>query len=216
VGDKAATRKPGDLSPSSPTLAASRPVPPHEGEGKAPAPLALLITDRGARRLYALNAEARALGLFAGQKAADAAALVPELVTHEADPDADTAALEALCDWCVRFSPAVAVDGRDGLFLDISGVSHLWDGEQAMADDLLARLAANGIPARIAVADTAGAAWAFARHLPSSSMEEGPGMVVRPLRRREAAVGLRALPSPSPGRSGHTTTQPSSIEEEGS
>ncbi|MDP2258782.1 MAG: DNA polymerase Y family protein [Caulobacter sp.] len=167
------------------------------------------------RRLYALNDAARAPGLFAGQKATDAAALVPELVTHEADPDADAAALEALCDWCVRFSPAVAVDGRDGLFLDISGVSHLWAGEQAMADDLLARLCANGIPARIAVADTAGAAWACARHLPSSSMEEGPGMVVRPLRRRVSAIGVRAMPSSSPGHGDHTTTQPSSIEEEG-
>ena len=176
MGEQTATRKPGDLSPSSPTLAASRPVPPHEGEGKALDPLALLITDRGARRLYALNAEARALGLFAGQKATDAAALVPELATHEADPAADAEALEALCDWCVRFSPAVAVDGRDGLLMDIAGVSHLWGGEQAMADDLLQRLAANGIPARAAVADTAGAAWALARYLPSSSMEEGSSL----------------------------------------
>ena len=51
-----------------------------------------------------------ALGLFAGQKAADAAALVPELDSADYDPSGDAAALEALCDWCVRFSPAVAVD----------------------------------------------------------------------------------------------------------
>ncbi len=160
--------------PPLPHPAAARPPSPY-GEGE-PAPLALLTTDRGVRRLYALTDAARALGLFAGQKATDAAALVPELLTHEADPDADAAALEALCDWCVRFSPAVAVDGRDGLFLDISGVSHLWDGEQAMAGDLLARLAANGIPARIAVADTAGAAWAFARF----AAAEGRALVVPP------------------------------------
>ncbi|MES2032969.1 MAG: DNA polymerase Y family protein [Pseudomonadota bacterium] len=135
-------------------------------------PFALLITDRGTRRLHALDAVARTLGLFAGQKATDAAALVPELETAEADPDGDAAALQALCDWCVRFSPAVAIDGVDGLFLDITGVSHLWAGEQAMADDLVARLAANGIPARAAVADTAGAAWALARH--------GRGLVVAP------------------------------------
>jgi protein ImuB len=154
-----------------------------EGRNAALPPLALLITDRGVRRLHALNAEARALGLFAGQKATDAAALVPELVTHEADPAADAAALEALCDWCVRFSPAVAVDGRDGLFLDITGVSHLWDGEQAMADDLLARLAANGIPARIAVADTAGAAWAFARFAAAAGQAQvvPPGAQAGPL-----------------------------------
>nr|WP_245863813.1 DNA polymerase Y family protein [Caulobacter mirabilis] len=110
-----------------------------------------------------MDAAARAVGLFAGQKATDAAALVPELRAEEADPPADVQALEAVSDWCVRYSPAVAVDGVDGLFLDITGVSHLWGGEAAMADDLLARLATNGIPARAAVADTAGAAWALAR-----------------------------------------------------
>lgn len=124
-----------------------------------------------------MDAAARALGLFTGQKATDAAALVPELVTHDADPDADAAALEGLSDWCVRFSPAVVVDGLDGLFLDISGVSHLWAGEQAMVDDLLARLAANGIRARAAVADTAGAAWAVARNTPG---KRGRGLIVPP------------------------------------
>ena len=140
---------------------------PIEGEGS---PLALLITDRGTRRLHALNAAARALGLFTGQKATDAAALVPELQIADADPEGDAAALTALSDWCVRFSPAVAIDAPDGLLLDITGVSHLWDGERAMLDDLLARLAANGIPARGAVADTVGAAWALARYGAASAL----------------------------------------------
>ncbi len=136
--------------------------------------MALLITERGTRRLHALDAGARALGLYAGQKAADAAALVPELVTADADPEGDAAALTALGDWCVRFSPAVAADGSDGLVLDITGVSHLWDGEAAMLEDLLTRLAANGIPSRGAVADTLGAAWALARY------GEAPAMVIPP------------------------------------
>ncbi|MFA7262309.1 MAG: DUF6504 family protein [Caulobacter sp.] len=139
------------------------------------APLALLVTDRGTRRLHALDAAARALGLYPGQKAADAAALVPELLTADADPDGDAAALVALGDWCVRFSPAVAIDAPDGLFLDITGVSHLWDGEAVMLDDLLARLAANDIPARGAVADTAGAAWALARYGGTRAMVAPPG-----------------------------------------
>ena len=150
---------------TAPGLTRATPIPgpsPLQGEGSSP--LALLITDRGARRLHALDAAARALGLYPGQKATDAAALVPELATHDADPEGDAAALTALGDWCVRFSPAVAIDGLDGLFLDITGVSHLWDGEQAMLDDLLARLAANGILARSAIADTPGTAWALARY----------------------------------------------------
>jgi len=124
---------------------------------------ALVATERGVRRLSAVDEGAASLGLFAGQKATDAAALVPHLVTAEADPAADLAALEALCDWCARFSPAVAMDPPDGLCLDITGIPHLWGGEAAMAGDLTARLAASGVPVRAAVASTIGAAWALAR-----------------------------------------------------
>lgn len=133
--------------------------------GSSPdAPLALTISEKGTRRLYAVDEAAAALGLYRGQKAADAAALVPELAIADADPEGDLEALGALADWCVRFSPAVAPDPPDGLILDITGVAHLWGGEAAMAADLVARLAAGGVPARAAVADTAGAAWALARY----------------------------------------------------
>jgi protein ImuB len=129
-------------------------------------PFALVMTDGATRRLAAVDATAQALGLFAGQKAADAAALVPNLTTAEFDPVADAASLEALADWCVRFSPAVASDRPDGLFLDITGCARLWGGETALAQELEARLIGNGIPARLAIADTPGAAWALARFDP--------------------------------------------------
>jgi protein ImuB len=115
------------------------------------------------RRLYAIDAAAAALGLYVGQKATDAQALVPDLALDDADPEGDLAALTALVDWCVRFSPAVAADPPDGLFLDITGVAHLWGGEAAMAADLARRLQRQGIPARLAAAGSAGAAWALAR-----------------------------------------------------
>jgi protein ImuB len=127
-------------------------------------PFALIEAVRGARRLAAVDGAAAAEGLFAGQKATDAAALVPELVSAEAEPDADAAALTALADWCVRFSPAVAADPPAGLFLDISGISHLWGGEAAMLADFTQRLAQNGLPMRAAIADTPGAAWALAHY----------------------------------------------------
>lgn len=114
----------------------------------------------------AVSPEAARLGLFPGQKATDARALVPELELADAEPDADAAALTALVDWCVRFSPAVAADPPDGLFLDIEGADHLWGGEAAMLSDFRARLAANGLAFRLAVADTPGAAWALARFGP--------------------------------------------------
>lgn len=128
-----------------------------------PPPFALLETVRAVRRLSAVSAEAAQLGLHVGQKATDALALVPELVTAEAEPDADAQALTALVDWCVRFSPAVAADAPDGLFLDVTGVSHLWGGEREMLSDFRSRLALNGLPFRCAIADTPGAAWALVR-----------------------------------------------------
>jgi protein ImuB len=118
---------------------------------------------RGTRRLAAVSREAARLKLYPGQKAADAAALVPDLATAEAEPEADAAALAELAHWCVRFSPAVALDAPDGLFLDVDGVAHLWGGEAELVADLRARLAANDLPFRLSIADTPGAAWALAR-----------------------------------------------------
>lgn len=126
------------------------------------------------RRVSAVGRRGAAMGLFVGQKATDAAALVPELVTADAEPEADAAALTALADWCVRFSPAVALDAPDGLFLDITGVDHLWGGEAAMLADLRRRLAWNGLPVRAAIADTPGAAWALA-HFTETGTIAAPG-----------------------------------------
>jgi protein ImuB len=169
---------------------------------------ALIATERGVRRLSAVDEGAASLGLFAGQKATDAAALVPGLVTAEADPAADLAALEALCDWCARFSPAVAMDPPDGLCLDITGVAHLWGGEAAMAEDLTARLATNGIPVRAAVAGTIGAAWALVRFgAPGAIASPGEEMAcLAPLPaaglrlESEAAAGLARLGLSTIGR----------------
>ncbi len=123
----------------------------------------MVETVKNARRLSAVSDAAAKAGLFPFQTVADALALEPELVVDDADPDADLTALEALCDWCVRFSPAVAVDAPDGLVLDIEGGEGLWGGEQALLDDLIARFARAEIPACAAIADTHGAAWALAR-----------------------------------------------------
>lgn len=150
-----------------------------------------------------MDEAAARLGLHPGQKAADAMAVVPELTMADADPEGDRAALEALAEWCVRFSPAVATDPPDGLLLDITGVAHLWGGEAAMAQDLLARLAANCVFARAAVADTAGAAWALARYGSSPSGgstpegREGGSRPRRPGRGPPSPQGKHIIASPS-------------------
>ena len=97
----------------------------------------------------------------------------PLIEILEEDPAADRAMLEAIADWCDRYTPLVALAGDDGLFLDITGCAHLFGGEQAMLDDVLARFGQQGFDARGAVASTPGAAWAAARHANGRIVEPG-------------------------------------------
>jgi len=140
-----------------------------------PSPFGLIETVKAVRRLSAVDKAAAAAGLYPGQKATDAAALVPDLFTAEAEPEADAAALTALVDWSVRFSHAVAAAPPDGLFLDITGVDHLWGGEAELVSDFRARLARNGLFFRCAVADTPGAAWALAHYGKDAEIIAPPG-----------------------------------------
>ncbi len=103
------------------------------------------------------------LGLVAGLSLADAQARHPGLVAVEANPPEEARLLERLCDWCSRFTPLAALDGRDGLMLDISGVAHLFGGDEALIDSCVARLAALGVTAAGGVAGNPRAAWALAR-----------------------------------------------------
>ncbi|CAN7495563.1 DNA polymerase Y family protein [Phenylobacterium sp. LjRoot219] len=130
--------------------------------------------------------------LYPGQKATDAFALVPELATAAAEPEADLAALAELVHWCVRFSPAVALDPPDGLFLDVAGVAHLWGGEPEMLADFRARLAANGLPFRLAIADTPGAAWALAHFGQDGAIAEPNGQAAQLAALPPAALRLDA------------------------
>ncbi len=89
--------------------------------------------------------------------------MYPAIEIVEEDPAADRRLLDGLADWCDRYTPLVAIDGDDGLFLDITGCAHLFGGEHALMKDLLARLFHQGFEARAGLASTPGAAWAAAR-----------------------------------------------------
>ncbi len=110
-----------------------------------------------------MDAEAARLGLTAGLSLADARARHPALVTVPSEPAEEARLLEALCDWCSRLTPLAALDERDGLMLDISGVAHLFGDEAALVEDCLNRLAAQGITAIAGVAGNPCAASALAR-----------------------------------------------------
>ncbi len=127
------------------------------------APFATVADAVGRRLLAAVNQAAAAAGLAPGMPLADALSFFPGLTTAAAEPAEDAAALRRLAEWCNRYSPWTAPDGTDGVRIEITGSAHLWGGEAALATDLMARLDRWRIAARIAIADTLGAAWATAR-----------------------------------------------------
>jgi protein ImuB len=89
--------------------------------------------------------------------------MCPDLAMVEADPKADAAALTKLAAWCERYTPQVAADQPDSLWLDITGCPIAGpDGGSRFAKDIVERLFVLGIPCRVAVAGTTGAAWALA------------------------------------------------------
>jgi len=145
-------------------------------------PLALIASQAGGFRLTAVNARAAHLGLTPGELLADARARVPALETSDAHPDKDRKALRKLAQWCGRFSPHIAPwpqDERDpelhGLTLDITGCAHLFGGEEGLADSILAALDALRIKARLAIADTIGAAHALACYGKTRRLVVPPG-----------------------------------------
>ena len=140
---------------------------------QAEQPLAIVAKLKSAMRLVALNAAGFGLGLSRGQALAEARAIYPMLEVVETDPDADRHLLAEIADWADRYTPLVALDGNDGLMLDITGCAHLFGGEAMMVADLLARLEHRGFAAKAAIADTPGAASAAARFTERVVVEPG-------------------------------------------
>lgn len=119
----------------------------------------------GSRRVVrAACAAAQELGLHTGMVLAQAQALVPNLHVIEATPEEDEASLRELARWAIGYSPVVAVDPPEGLWIDIAGVAHLFGSEEELLADLTSRLTRQGIAAKAAVADVPGAAWAVVRY----------------------------------------------------
>lgn len=152
----------------------------------------------GAMRLAAVDAKAAARRLYPGQNLSDARAQVPELEAREIDAAHIAHLFSELADWHSNASPLVAVltdkNPYGDLCLDITGVSHLFGGEEEMLDLLVGRLRRLGFETYGAIADTIGAAWAFAHSAPGRivSAEELPDALaelpVAALRLGEAQV----------------------------
>ena len=155
------------------------------------APVVLTVEGTHGLVIHAVTRAAAERGARPGARLTDARALDPALIAIPADPAGDGALLERLARWAGRWSPLVEVDGGDGLRLDVSGVAHLFGGEAGLAADVRARFAGLGLTVRIAIAPTAGAAWALARYSPSPLEGEGR------LAAGERGEGLHLAPLPA-------------------
>jgi protein ImuB len=145
------------------------------GKGTAPLPadrpLVLISNEERGLFITALNEAGERDGLSAGLGLADARAICPHLLTLPAAPQKDEEALGDLACWAsCRYSPNLNTDGAGGLWLDISGVPHLFGGESALLADFERRLARAGFTARLALAETLGGAHALSRYARKSSV----------------------------------------------
>jgi protein ImuB len=139
---------------------------------------------RGRMLITAASKPALAQGIQTGMSVADAKAVIPALQVLDDDPAQAGRLLKIIGEWCIRYSPVVAIDLPDGLILDISGCAHLWGGERSYLKEIVTRFRASGYDARAAIADTVGAAWAVSRY----------GQVTPIIDSGEQATALLSLP----------------------
>jgi protein ImuB len=126
-------------------------------------PFVLRASSHGRMVITAANAAAERRGISTGMVLADARAFIPDLEVLDDKADLAGKLLKRLAEWCIRFTPFVAVDPPNGLFFDASGCSHLWGGDQEYVTEIIKKLNLRGYDVRIAMADTPGVAWAVAR-----------------------------------------------------
>jgi protein ImuB len=135
----------------------------HAPEADA-APTALILETAHGPRITAANDAGLAAGARPGMLLADARALCPQLAAVPADPAGDLAFLEKLALWAQRWGPWSALDPPDGVLVDVTGVAHLFGGEERLLADVAHAFAARELTVRAALAPTAGAAWALAHY----------------------------------------------------
>ena len=134
---------------------------------------AVVLYDQDARygqRVKACSAAAWEQAVRPGMPLAEAQTLLAEkevrplFACHDARRDQE--ALVELAAWCEQFSPIVGLDQADepdSLLMDVSGLAHLFGGEEALAQTVVTACRQQGLTVRVAIADTASAAWGFAR-----------------------------------------------------
>lgn len=128
------------------------------------------VTGGRGSRVTARSPLAGELGIAPGMPLAEAQSLGgPKYLPffEVDDPVTDRQSLERLANWCQRFSPIVSIEAApspESLFIDVTGSSHLWGGEEGLAHQALDELSHFRLVARIGISDTVGSAWGVAHY----------------------------------------------------
>jgi protein ImuB len=126
-------------------------------------PFVLAAADHGRMVITEASESATLHGIERGMVVADARVLLPSLEVIEDQSHLPQQLLTAMGEWCIRFTPVVAIDLPDGLILDICGCTHLWGGEEIYITTIHQRFEEFGYYTKMAIADTVAAAWALSR-----------------------------------------------------
>lgn len=127
-------------------------------------PFILYVSERGRMVIKAASKASHAKGIFPGMVVADCRAIFPDILVMEYPVGKAEQLLEALALWCIRFTPIASIDLPDGIVLDCTGCTHLWQGEEAYVSHILARIEGFGYHVRAAMSDTVASAWAISRY----------------------------------------------------
>ncbi len=126
----------------------------------------------------------------------------------EHDWEQDVTGLETLSDSLEEFSPVVGLETIDSkefkrgrrpnsLFLDVTGLAHLFGDETQLARQLLLHCDGLGYLPRIAIADTVGEAWGLARYAAGHHFSETRQPLVMPISKNRDEIAddlIRQLP----------------------
>ena len=144
----------------------------------------VLVTDSAhGPRTVAVNNAAYALGVRPSSRLADMRALVHGLMSYPHDPGAERAELERIALWCQRWGPLTAIDGHDGVLIDVTGSTHLFGGEQRLIHQVELLFSDKGVTVQTGIAHTPGAAWALSHYSNRSIItpDADPAMWLDPL-----------------------------------
>ncbi|WP_249278107.1 Y-family DNA polymerase [Thalassospira xiamenensis] len=156
-------------------------MPETGDDSPKPEPVVITRADHKGVLVCGSDKAAQSRGLAPGMRLAEARSIYPALRDLPEQPDLYERHLGRLIRAMDRYSPWVArdrfqqetgqdgpMDGGDaGLWLEITGGSHLFGGESALLELVLRDVKSRGYAGRAAIADTAGAAWGAARCHPA-------------------------------------------------